>query len=344
MVLTGTQAHGRETIMLSMIPNAAYAHQLARHATNVEKSTERISSGTQLNFAHEDPADFAMAEAINRQGSAAKEVIGVIQDGINVLRIGQDGVRGIMDVLQSLREVVVRAGNGAMHTPEDQAILQEQLDTQKGLLAQAFVAAKNFRVRLDGLNGADRILHFQVGTGSGEVMTVDYNPLREALRDVIIKAFGYEELYNNPDMLGFLDGLGISPAPLPTDVVPPPPFGPAVPPGTTWAEAYPRELTIDPPNQANLGASFSLLDTALSKVVAEESYLGSCALRMEDHLSVMQTFELNMAASESAIRDTDMAAESAKMTKEQVLQQAAQAMLAQANSRALQVLELLRQP
>ena len=330
--------------MLSMIPNAAYAHQLARHASNVEKSTERISSGTKLNFAHEDPADFAMAEAINRQGSAAKEVIGVIQDGINVLRIGQDGVRGIMDVLQQLRETVVQAANGNLNTPEQQAVFQEQLDVQKGLLAQAFVAAKNFRVRLDGLNQADRVLHFQVGTGAGEVMSVDYNPLREALREVIIKGFGYEELYNNPDMLGFLDGLGISPAPAPTDVVPPPPIGPAVPPGTTWAEAFPKMLVVNPPSAINIGGAFSLLDTALENVVAEESYLGSCSLRMEEHLAVMQQFELNMATSESALRDTDMAAESAKMTKEQVLQQAAQAMLAQANSRALQVLELLRQP
>lgn len=330
--------------MLSMIPNAALAHQLARHATNVEKSTERISGGTKLNFAHEDPADFAMAEAINRQGSAAREVIGVIQDGINVLRIGQDGVRGIVDVIQSLRDTVVQAANGSINTPEQQAVFQEQVDTQKGLLIQAFNAAKNFRIRLDGQNTFDRVLHFQVGTGPGEVMTVDYNPLREALREVITKAFGYEELYNNPDTQPFLLGLGVSPLPLPSDVVPPPPFGPAVPPGTTWAEAFPKELVVDPPTQINLAAAFDLLDTAITSVVAEESYLGSCAIRMEEHLGVMRQFEVDMAASESAIRDTDLAAESTKMTKEQVLQQAAQAMLAQANSRALQVLELLRQP
>lgn len=329
--------------MLSMIPNAAYAHQLSRHAGGVEKSMERLSSGTQLNHAYEDPADFAIAEALNKQGSAAHEVSGVIQDGINVLRIGQDGIRGIMDVFQGLRDIVVQAANGSIHTPEQNAIFQQDLDTQKGLLFQAYVTAKNFRVRLDGANNADRILHFQVGTGAGEVMSVDYNPLRDALRDAIFGAYGYEELYNGTDTKDFLMTL-VNPPPLPTDVVPPPPLGPNVPAGTTWAEAFPKTLVVDPPTQLNFQSSFALLDTAQSAVVAQEAYLGSCAIRMEEHLAIMQQFELNMATAESTIRDTDMAAESTSLTKSQVLQQASQAMLAQANSRALQVLELLRQP
>lgn len=329
--------------MLSMIPNAAYAHQLSRHADNVETSMGRLSGGTKLNYAYEDPADFAIAEAMSKQGSAAREVSGIIQDGINILRIGQDGVQGIVDVIQSLRDVVVQAANGSIHTPEQNAIFQQDLDTQKGLLFQAYIAAKNFRVKLDGLDNADRVLNFQVGTGAGEVMEVDYNPLRDAMRDAIFGAFGYEELYNGTDSFFFLSTL-INPPPPPTDVVPPPPFGPAVPPGTTWAEAFPKKLLVDPPSAVNLQSSFALLDTAKSAIVAQEAYLGSCAIRMEEHLAVMQQFELNMAASESAIRDTDMASESTAMTKSQVLQQASQAMLAQANSRALQVLELLRQP
>ncbi len=329
--------------MLSMIPNAAYAHQLSRHADGVEKSMERLSSGTQLNHAYEDPADFAIAEAFSKQGSAAREVSGVIQDGINILRIGQDGIRGIVDVVQSLRDTVVAAANGSIHTPEQQAVFQQELDVQKGLLVQAFATAKNFRVKLDGEpgDGADRILHFQVGTGAGEVMSVDYNPLRDTLRELIMGAFGYEELYNNPDTFPFLEGA-FSPVPAPGDIVPPPPLFPPFPPGTTFAEAFPKQLVIDPPSTLNIASSFAVLDTAKNEIVAQETYLGACAIRMEHHLAIMQQFEVNMATAESSIRDTDMAAESTAMTKSQVLQQASQAMLAQANSRALQVLELLR--
>ena len=330
--------------MLSQIPNATAAFQLTRHSSTLEKAMERLSSGTQLNHAWEDPADFGISEQIGKQAAASREVQNVIQDAINILHIGEDGVRGIMDVIQSLRDVVVQAANGSLNTPEQQAVMQEQIDTQKGLLVQAFTTARNFRVRLDGVDGADRILHFQVGTGAGEVMTVDYNPLREELRTLITGAFGYEELYNDPDTRPFLFGLGISPLPLPTDVVPPPPFGPAVPPGTTWAEAFPKELVINPPSAINLTAAFNLLDTAKTNIVAQEAYLGACTNRLESHLAVMQQFEMNMDAARSAIRDTDMAEQSTVMTKAQVLQQASQAMLAQANSRSLQVLELLRQP
>lgn len=330
--------------MLSMIPNGAYAHQLSRHASSVERAMERLSSGTKLNNAWEDPADFAISEQIGKQAGAAKEVQGVIQDAINVLRIGQDGVRGIVDVIQGLRDIVVQAANGSIHTPEQNAIFQQDLDTQKGLLVQAFITAKNFRVRLDGIDGADRILHFQVGTGPGEVQSVDYNPLRDDLRQLIMDVYGYEELFNDATTQEFLFGMGISPLPDPADIVPPPPFGPAVPPGTTWAEAFPKKLVVDPPTQLNLENAFAILDRGKTEVVEQEAYLGSCAIRLESHLAVMQQFELDMHTSRSALRDTDMAEESATMTKSQVLQQASQAMLAQANSRALQVLELLRQP
>jgi flagellin len=327
--------------MLSNIPNATYAAQLNRHAMGVERAMERLSSGTRLNKTWEDPADFAMAENIGRQRAGASEVTGVIQDAINVLRIGQDGVQGIVDVVQKLRDTVVEAANG-VYTPEQQAIFQQDLDTQRGLLVQAYTTAKNFRVRLDGVNGADRVLHFQVGTGAGEVMSVDYNPLRDDLRELIMGVYGYEDLYNDPDTQEFLAGA-FYPIPLPTDIVPPPPLGPAVPPGTTFAEAFPKKVLVDPQTDANIASSFAVLDRAKEQIVAQESYLGTCANRLEQHLASMQQFELDMAMSESSIRDTDMAAESAAMTKAQVLQQASQAMLAQANTRSLQVLELLRQ-
>jgi flagellin len=243
-------------------------------------------------------------------------------------------------VVQSIRDVIMVAANG-IHTDEQNAVFQTQIDTQKGLLLQAYAAAKNFRVRLDGANGADRVLNFQVGTGAGEMMQVDYNPLRDVMRDLIIGVYGYQELFDKPEAQAFLGSIA-SPPPNPGDIVPPPPFGPNVPPGTTWAEAFPNKVKVDPPSPTNLASAFSLIDTAKDGLVAQMAYLGTCTNRLEAHLATMQGFAMNMETKESSLRDTDMAAESAKLSKSQVLQQASQAMLAQANARSLDVLELLR--
>lgn len=326
--------------MLSNIPNAAHTLQLNRHAGGVEKAMERISSGVRLSHAWDGPADFALAEVTRKQAGAARDVRNVIQDAINVLHIGEDGIQGIVDVVQSIRDVIVTAANG-LHTDEQNAVFQEQIDTQKGLLIQAYAAAKNFRVRLDGATNADRVLNFQVGTGPGEMMQVDYNPLRDVMRDLIIGIYGYQELFDNPETQAFLGSVA-SPPPQPSDVVPPPPFGPPVPPGTTWAEAFPNKVKVDPPSTTNIQSAFDQIDRAKTGLVAQMAYLGTSTNRLEAHLNVMQTFEQNMNQKESSLRDTDLAAESTNLSKSQVLQQASQAMLAQANARALDVLELLR--
>lgn len=328
--------------MLSMIPTALYAQQMSRHTVAADRAMERVSSGRQLEKPWEDPGRFSVAETIHRQGEASQDVSRMLQDAINIMHIGEDGVKGIIDVVQQLRDTVVQAANG-INNADDQAVLQTQLDTQKGLLIQAFNAAKNFRVKLDGQNNADRVLVFQVGTGPSEVMEVDYNPLRDTLRNLITGAFGYEELYNNPDTQPFLLGAVPQPLPLPTDIVPPPPIGPAVPPGTTWAEAFPKQLVVSPNTDFNIASSFALLDAAKDQLVQQDAYLGVCTNRLQAHFDSLSQFALNMDEAESKLRDADLAAESTALTRAQVLQQASQAMMAQANTRSLQVLDLLRQ-
>jgi flagellin len=325
--------------MLSNI-NITYAVQLNRHAGSAEKAMERISSGIKLNHAWDGPADFALGETTRKQAGAANDVGNLIQDAINVLHIGEDGIQGILDVVNSIRDVLVQAGND-IHTDEQNAIFQQQIDTQKGLLLQAYAAAKNFRVRLDGPSVTDRVLNFQVGTGAGEMMQVDYNPLRDTMRDLIIGIYGYQELYDKPEAQTFLQSIVPVP-PAPNTPVPPPPVGPNVPPGTTWAQAFPNKVKVDPWTRANITAAFDQIDRAQSGLISQMAYLGTSTNRLEAHLATMQAFEQNMTEKVSRIRDTDLAVESTTLSKSQVLQQASQSMLAQANARAQDVLELLR--
>jgi flagellin len=84
------------------------------------------------------------------------------------------------------------------------------------------------------------------------------------------------------------------------------------------------------------------IDVAIENVATQRGTFGSAQNRLEHTINNLAVFEENLQASESRIRDVDMAAEMVQFTKLQILQQAGTAMLAQANLAPQSVLSLLR--
>ena len=84
------------------------------------------------------------------------------------------------------------------------------------------------------------------------------------------------------------------------------------------------------------------IDTAISTVTAARGDLGALQNRFEHAIANLGVTAENLSASESRIRDTDMAAEMTTFSKNQILSQAGTAMLAQANQSSQGVLQLLR--
>jgi flagellin len=97
--------------------------------------------------------------------------------------------------------------------------------------------------------------------------------------------------------------------------------------------------TIDISSDA--AGAITLLDAAISTVSTTRGSLGAVQNRFESTIANLQVATENLSSSESRIRDTDMAAEMTNFTKQQILQQAGTAMLAQANSVPQSVLKLI---
>ena len=89
-------------------------------------------------------------------------------------------------------------------------------------------------------------------------------------------------------------------------------------------------------------AANALVDTAIATVDTQRGTLGSVANRLENAVSNLMTTSEHQSAARSRIEDTDFAVESANLAKNQVLQQAGTAMLAQANASGQGVLSLLK--
>jgi flagellin len=100
--------------------------------------------------------------------------------------------------------------------------------------------------------------------------------------------------------------------------------------------------TLNISTQVKANAAINVLDNAIQKALDQQTTIGSVESRLSYTSSNLTTASENVQASESTIRDADMAKEMTNYTKNNVLLQAAQSMLAQANQSSSSVLSLLQ--
>ncbi len=98
----------------------------------------------------------------------------------------------------------------------------------------------------------------------------------------------------------------------------------------------------DSTSAASITAMIDTINTAIDSVSGERAKLGAMQNRLEHTIANVNTSSENLTAAESRVRDVDMAKEMMSFSKNNILQQAAQAMLAQANQQPQGVLQLLR--
>jgi flagellin len=101
-----------------------------------------------------------------------------------------------------------------------------------------------------------------------------------------------------------------------------------------------KALAFD--TSANAASSITAVDTEIGNISTERANLGAVQNRFEHTINSLNVAVENLSASESRIRDTDMAAEMVDFTRSQILSQAGTAMLAQANQASQGVLRLLQ--
>lgn len=161
-----------------------------------------------------------------------------------------------------------------------------------------------------GAQGSGFTTTFQIGANKGQSMSLSINDMRAA-------ALG---ITGNAGQSGFSSSNNV------TD-------------GTNDTK---QEAALDVTSKENASKALSTLDKAISKVSSERGKLGAIQNRLEHTINNLGTSSENLTSAESRIRDVDMAKEMSTYSKNNILSQAAQAMLAQANQQPQQVLSLLR--
>jgi flagellin len=213
----------------------------------------------------------------------------------------------------------------AVNQPEDKPAQVLAFEEIPGLQLNAFDLKEgsfSFEIVETG-SGRDGSLSFQIGANSGQAVTLEVNDMRAAAleitaakagENVITLASGKEQKVwytSNPTVSN-----GVS--------------------------SENTEFAVDVSTHEKAQAAISVFSNAIQKVSSERARLGAIQNRLEHTVDNLKIMTENVTSSESRIRDLDMAKEMSTFTKNNILNQAAQAMLSQANQMPQGVLQLLK--
>jgi len=272
------------------------------------RASARLSSGFRINSAADDAAGLAISEGMRAQIRGMNQASRNAQDGISLIQTAEGFMQTVTEMVQRSRELAVQAANDTYSTTNRETIRNEiqQLEEE---IVRIWESASFNGETLFGASGAggagvlSGTLSLQVGA--------DGTTSNALIVDV------------EQEMGAFHDGLTITA----TDSR-----------VTSWHTA------VNQGAGGNHGAWQTMItniDNTLDSINDLRASLGAYQNRLEFTIQNLDIAAENLSASESRIRDADMAAEMMRLTQANVLQQAATAMLAQANQAPQSILQLL---
>ncbi|WP_047393266.1 flagellin N-terminal helical domain-containing protein [Exiguobacterium sp. ZWU0009] len=280
---------------------------LSINQTNVKTTMDKLSSGQKINRGADDAAGLAISEKMRNRLKALDKAEQNVLDGVSMIQTAEGGLSETHNLLQRMRELAVQAGNSTLAT-EDRTAIQEEINQLTNEVSRiAKTTQFNGKELLSGkFNDADNALFIQTNAGANEGISITIDDM-QAL------------------------AIGVS--------------------STTQAEASIRPLDFpssDAPEYAlsvmtatDANDAISRYTKAIDTISQQRAQLGAIQNRFEATSSVLSVSVENLTASESRIRDTDMAREMMEYAKYNILNQSGMAMIAQANALPQGVLQLL---
>lgn len=141
--------------------NAQRSLRLTRQA--LDKSLERLSSGSRINRAGDDAAGLAISESLRAQIRGMKQAQRNAYDGISMVQVAEGGLTEISNIVVRLRELAVQAASDTIG-PSERKFLNVEFEALLSEIDRISNSTEFNRVPL--LNGAGGIIDIQVGTGN----------------------------------------------------------------------------------------------------------------------------------------------------------------------------------
>ena len=304
--------------------------QMMSSSLGLDQAFERLSSGLRINSAADDAAGLQITDRLQSQILGLNQGNRNANDGISLAQTAEGAMEEITSAFQRVRTLASQAANGS-NTDADRLAIQDEV--------RALVEEVN-RIAGDTTFGGENILSgeyngvFQVGADAVQTIGFDMRNVGGTANG--ISANGGFTLSGIAGIASTIGGSvlaslveGVSEA-----------GGTAAAASYTFANVFVAS-TISVSNQGNAQAVLAGMDSLIAVVDKKRAELGAVQNRFQSTISNQANVSENVSAAQSRIRDADFAAETAKLTQSQILQQASQAILAQANQRPQAALSLL---
>ena len=308
--------------------------KLANSTLALNTSYQRLSSGLRINSSKDDAAGLQISDRLTAQINGLNQGNRNSNDGIALCQTIEGALDETTNMLQRIRVLAVQAANGT-NTQKDRQALQQEVDAlsqeitriaQKSTFAGAQILDGGGNNTLMRPNGNDWEYFFQVGANAKDEITLKCDAftllgIGKMANNLTANKFtpGNNPIGNQDLTKGFFAEFD----------------------NNNKAKLSTVRWMVDDPKRAQ--TTLAQIDTFIDAVDSKRAAFGAIQNRMESTIRNQASISENESDARSRIRDTDFASETAALTSNQIIQQASQSILTQANQRPTIALQLLGQ-
>ncbi|WP_028485160.1 flagellin N-terminal helical domain-containing protein [Hydrogenovibrio halophilus] len=306
---------------------AINANRILDQTSRAQETTmERLTSGLRINRSADDAAGLAVTTGMKTQTIGTEMAIRNANDGIGLVQTVDGASEEVTNMMQRMRELGIQSMNGTYNNDNRQQMqvefrqLQLEIDrvadTTKfnGMSVMTTVSANGFAMLSAGAVNQAAASGFvvQQGLASGLQLQVgwetDTDWGKASVNTIGVALMDFKTLSARSETVKLLAGVSASFA----------------------------------ANVSVARGAVAIIDAGLSAMKTMRSHWGAVQNRLDYTVSNLQNVNENIEGARARIEDADFAKESAELARTQVLQQAGQTMLSQANQQSQQVLSLLQ--
>ena len=292
------------------------ALQGQRYLGNVQNQLtttyQRLSSGMRINSAKDDAAGLQISDRLTSQINGLNQGNRNAADGIALAQTIEAGMDEISGMLQKVRTLSVQAANGTNTQADRDALAKEAsslVAEMQRISQQTTYGGKKILAGGDAAAGGTATIYGTAGAGAnGGSMTLQVGSNKGDVISFCVANFTFSTLAN-----GITEGFNSK--------------------QDTGTKQVSRGTAVAFSSAEQAAKLIDSMDKLIAKVDGQRANLGAMQNRLESSIRNQSNVAANEADARSRIRDADFAQESANLTQQNIIQQAASSMLMQANTR-----------
>ncbi len=278
-------------------------NKLSNVTNELNTTYQRLSSGLRINSAKDDAAGLQISDRLTTQINGLTQGNRNANEAIAFAQIAEGALDESINMLQRIRTLAVQSGTGTVTNADREAIQAEVTQLSHEIVEITNKTMYNEIPMLSGNTGDNYIngiegYRFQIGANSGDVVDITHlstaATIDQAAADLVTK-----KVITDKQRKDFLT----------------------------------QATVVDVSKMSKIGNTLEVLDHVIGWFDARRAQFGTFQNRVESTIRNQSNIIANTADARSRIRDADFAEESASLTQQNIIQQAASSMLMQANMR-----------